>query len=179
MKSLILNGSTTGFQPAKPVLISENLWESLSISEHLGRRFRFQSFLLFCLVFVCFFFGFGLQLLRPATRSARVTPRLIGHKIKSARNSNKPNSKNTKIRKRKKPKKRERKKEKKMAAQRANNKRNSHVPRPQWSPFSDFVSFFLLFNQLWRICHRIVVGLLSFHRPTWSFVRFSLFLSLH
>ena len=113
MKSLILNGSTTGFQPAKPVLISENLWESLSISEHLGRRFRFQSFLLFCLVFVFVFFGFGLQLLRPATRSARVTPRLIGHKIKSARNSNKPNSKNTKIRKRKNPRNEKGRKKKK------------------------------------------------------------------
>ena len=156
--------------------ISENLWASLSISGAVSVSSRFFCFVWFLFVF---FFGFGLQLLRPATRSARVTPRLIGHKIKSARNSNKPNSKNTKIRKRKKPKKRERKKEKKMAAQRANNKRNSHVPRPQWSPFSDFVSFFLLFNQLWRICHRIVVGLLSFHRPTWSFVRFSLFLSLH
>ena len=90
--------------------ISENLWASLSISGAVSVSSRFFCFVWFLFVF---FFGFGLQLLRPATRSARVTPRLIGHKIKSARNSNKPNSKNTKIRKRKNPRNEKGRKKKK------------------------------------------------------------------
>ena len=155
--------------------ISENLWASLSISGAVSVSSRF-----FCFVWFLFLFFLGLGFNFCGRRHARLAlPRVwLVTKLKAHETRTNQTAK-YKNKKKKKPKKRERKKEKKMAAQRANNKRNSHVPRPQWSPFSDFVSFFLLFNQLWRICHRIVVGLLSFHRPTWSFVRFSLFLSLH